>query len=53
MIEEVTAILSEGQAVIKKTKEANDTSLENFEGKCTRIGQVIKNVCVYIFNKAH
>lgn len=48
MIEEITAILSEGQAFVKKRKEANDTSLENFKGKRIRIGQVIKSVSVYI-----
>lgn len=53
MIEEVTAILSEGQAVIKRRKEANDTSLENFNGKRIRIGQVIKSVSVYTCNNAH
>lgn len=53
MIEEVTAILSEGQAVKKRRKEANDTSHENFNGKRIRIGQLIKNVSVYTCNKAH
>lgn len=53
MIEEVTAILSEGQAVIKWRKEANDTSHENFKGKGIKIGQLIKNVSVYTCNKAH
>lgn len=53
MIEEVTTILSEGQDVIKRRKEANDTSLENFNGKRIRIGQVIKSVSVYTCNNAH
>lgn len=44
VIEEVTAILSEGQAVKKRRKEANDTSHENFNGKRIRIGQLIKNM---------
>lgn len=53
MIEEVTAILSEGQAVIKLRKEANVTYHKNFDGKRIKIGQLIKNVSVYPCNKVH